>query len=393
MPTPADRERWTRRTLCTTWCLLLLNTLTFFPSMSALHIPSPIGKAITQGSLWLALLLALALNRHKLIRPNVFLCIVSLLILGALITTLQPQHVGTVYRTFRLVGFVTTLWLLTPWWGRRDLLLVRCHLTALGIALGTVVLGIPLSPGRAYAEGRLNGAIWPMPATQVAHYAAVATGLVIVLWFCGHLPGRKAGWIIGGCFVILLLTHTRTALVALILAVLVAGLSLIKVQPRVRKIFTIAGAVAAVAVTALSGVLGSWLARGEGTQQLYDLTGRTVVWKALVNYPRTTFQEIFGFGLSNGSFNGLPIDSNWLASYQEQGLYGVTICAAMLLFLMVAACFTPRGVQRALALFLVVYCLIASVTEVGFTDASPYLLELFLAASLLAPSVEEVRPA
>ena len=45
--------------------------------------------------------------------------------------TLQPQHFGTILRTFRLGGFVTCLWLLTPWWGRRDLLLVRCHLTAL----------------------------------------------------------------------------------------------------------------------------------------------------------------------------------------------------------------------------------------------------------------------
>ena len=41
--------------------------------------------------------------------------------------------------------------------------------------------------------------------------------------------------------------------------------------------------------------------------------------------------------------------------------------------------------QRALALFLVTYCLVASFTEVGFTDASTYLLELTLAASLLVP--------
>ena len=103
---------------------------------------------------------------------------------------------------------------------------------------------------------------------------------------------------------------------------------------------------------------------------------------------------IFGFGLSNDSFNGLSIDSNWLASYQTQGLYGVVICAMMLLFLLVTAYFTPRGVQRALALFLVVYCLVASFTEVGFTDASMYLLELTLAASLLVlPSVAGTRRA
>ena len=142
----------------------------------------------------------------------------------------------------------------------------------------------------------------------------------------------------------------------------------------------------------LSGVITTWLARGQGTEQLTNLTGRTNVWGPLLAFPRNKFQEIFGFGLSNDSFNGLPIDSNWLASYQTQGLFGVVVCATILLFLLVTAYFQPRGVQRALALFLVTYCLVASFTEVGFTDASTYLLDLTLAASLLVPSTAGWRP-
>jgi hypothetical protein len=164
-------------------------------------------------------------------------------------------------------------------------------------------------------------------------------------------------------------------------------------KARVRKLFATAGAVAAVAIMTLSGVITTWLARGEGTQQLTNLTGRTTVWTAIVSYPRNKFQEIFGFGLSNSSFNGLPIDSNWLASYQEQGLYGVVLCVIILFFLLVTAYFQPRGVQRALALFLVTYCLLASFTEVGFTDVSPYLLDLTLAASLIVPPLETRPPA
>ena len=80
-----------------------------------------------------------------------------------------------------------------------------------------------------------------------------------------------------------------------------------------------------------------------------NLTGRTKVWDLFSTFPRNKYQEIFGFGLSNSSFNGLPIDSNWLASYQEQGLFGVIVCATILLFLLVVAYFQPRGVQRALA--------------------------------------------
>ena len=43
-----------------------------------------------------------------------------------------------------------------------------------------------------------------------------------------------------------------------------------------------------------------------------------------------------------------------------------------------------RGLERAIALFLVVYELIASITETTLVSPSPYLLELTVAASLLA---------
>jgi len=374
------------------WYLLVLNCLTYSPG-GLLHLPSAGGKAITQGALYAALFVALTVNRRIILRPNVFLCLVSLLILGALITIIEPQYFGTVYRTFRLTTFIAVLWLLTPWWSRRDLLLVRCHLRALSVVLGTVLLGLMVAPGRARAGGRLSDIIWPSPPPQVAHYAAITFGLVVVLWLGGQLRGRVTLIVVIVAGAILILTHTRTALVGMVAGLLVAGMSLIVAKERVRKLFAAIGVMATVAILTLSGVITSWLARGQGGQ-LTELTGRTAVWSALLSFPRNKFQMIFGFGLSNDSFDGLSIDSNWLASYQTQGLYGVVLCAMMLLFLLVTAYFTPRGVQRALALFLVVYCLIASFTEVGFTDASMYLLELTLAASLLVlPSVAGTRRA
>ena len=382
---PAEaRERSLRRRVGLAWGLLVLNVLTY--SGSLLPIPHMVGKAVTQGALPAALLVALTVNRRVIVRPNVFLCLVGLLVMEAILTSLQPQYLGTVYRTFRLAEFVAALWLLTPWWGRRDMLLVRCHLTALGVVLGSVLLGLLVAPGSAMTGGRLSGVLWAIPATQVAHYAAVTLGLMVVLWLCGQVRGRPTLLIVLGAVIILILTHTRTALVGVVAGILVAGLSLIVAKARVRKFFVAASVVVSIAIMTLSSVITTWLARGEGTQQLTDLTGRTKVWGPLLTLPRDRFQEIFGFGLSNDSFNGLPIDSNWLASYQTQGIFGVVVCATILLFLLVTAYFQPRGVQRALALFLVTYCLVASFTEVGFTDASMYLLELFLAASLLVPS-------
>jgi O-Antigen ligase len=387
LPTSAPAsERLVRRRVGTVWGLLVLNALTYYGS--AVHIPHGVGKSITQAALPVALIVALTVNRRVIVRPNVFLSLVSLLVIEAIITSLQPQHLGTVYRTFRLGEFVAALWLISPWWGRRDLLLVRYHLTALSVVLGSVVLGLLVVPGHAFTGGRLGGALWAIPATQVAHYAAIMFGLVVVLWLSGHFRGRLTLVVVVVTGTILLLTHTRTALVGLIVGILVAGLSLITVKARARKFFAGAGVLMAIAIMTLSGHISTWLARGENTNQLHNLTGRTEVWGPLLAFPRDKFQVIFGFGLSNSSspVNGLPIDSNWLASYQEQGLIGVIVCAIILLFLLLAAYFHPHRVQRALAIFLVTYCMVASFTEVGFTDVSMYLLDLTLAASLIVSS-------
>jgi hypothetical protein len=376
-------ERSVRRRVAVAWGLLLLNALTYYGSI--VHIPSAVGKGITQAALPAALIVALTVNRRILIRPNVFLFLATLLALEAVIPCLQPQHLGTLYRTLRLVEFIAGLWLLSPWWGRRDMLLVRSHMVCLAVVQSTVILGLLVAPGHALAGHRLGGVLWAVPATEVAHYAAVTAGAAVVLWLGGLLPGRLTLVIAVTEGIILVLTHTRTALVALVLALIVAGLSLILDRVRVRRFFMIACVVVIIVVALGTGFLATWLARGQNVQELTSLTGRTDFWSLVLNLPRTRFQDIFGFGLSNGSVNGLPIDSNWLVAYLQQGISGVVVVAAMLLFVLVAAFFQPSGTSRALALFLATYCLVASFTQVGFATASVYLLELTLAASLLVP--------
>jgi hypothetical protein len=395
------RERSIRFRVGITWGLLVLNGLTYYGSL--VHIPTAAGRVVQQGALQVALLVALTVNRRLIVRPNVFLCLVSLLVIGAVISSLPTIHLGSFYRAFRLAEFVAALWLLTPWWGRRDLLLVRCHLASLWLVLGTVVLGLLLAPGHAIGKGsagtnpagtnptagRLTGVLWYIAPTQVAHYAAVALGIVVILWLCGQIDGRTTTIAAVPAAAILLLTHTRTALLGWVVGILVAGLSLIAAKAKVRKFFAAAAVIPAIAIITLSGAISTWLTRGEGTRQLLSLTGRTQFWGPLLAFPRDKFQEIFGFGLSNSSFKGLPIDNNWLSSYQQQGLFGVVVCAAFLFFLLVTAYFQSSGVRRALALFLITFCLISSFTEDGFTDASIYLLDLTLAASLLVPSAAD----
>ena len=184
---PAEaRERSIRRRVALVWGLLVLNVLTYTGSL--LPVPGAVGKAITQGALPLALLVALTVNRRVIVRPNVFLCLVSLLVVEAIVTALQPQYFGTVYRTFRLAEFVAVLWLLTPWWGRRDLLLVRCHLASLAVVLGSVVLGLLVAPGHAMAEGRLSGVIWPIPPRRSRTMRRSCSGW----WSCSGSAARCA---------------------------------------------------------------------------------------------------------------------------------------------------------------------------------------------------------
>jgi len=190
----------------------------------------------------------------------------------------------------------------------------------------------------------------------------------------------------------LLLTHSRTSLIAMLAGILVAGVSIFVAKAKVRKLFAALAILASVAITAFSGALATWLVRGENSKELTSLTGRTSVWSQVVKAPRDTFQVIFGYGLSNKSFNGLPVDSNWLAAYLDLGLVGVILSASMLGFVLVAAYFQPDSSQRALALFLVTYLLITSVTATGLSDASVALLELTLAASLLVPPLPRWRP-
>ncbi len=274
------RKRWVRRRVGIAWGLLVLNVLTFVPKASVVPIPSVVGKGITQGALPVALLVALTVNRRVIVRPNVFLCLVSLLLIEALMTSMQPEYLGTIYRTIRLAEFAAALWLLSPWWGRRDLLLVRCHLVVMSVVLGSVLLGLLVSPGHAFGGGRLGGALWPIPATQVAHYAAVTTGLVVLLWLCGLLRGRVALLVIAVAGAILLLTHTRTALIGMMAGILVAGLSLFTAKARVRKLFAATAVLVSIGVIALSSVVTTWLVRGDSAQ-LTTLSGRTTVWRPL----------------------------------------------------------------------------------------------------------------
>ena len=399
VPSPAVR-RWeaaraahstasARRRIGIVWVCLFLNVLPYSYKSLLIPLPHSVGTIITQGSLTVALLVAISTNRKVLVRPNLFLLLLTLLCVTSAMMSLQGYFgLSSVLRVARLVEFVAVLWILTPWWGRDDLLMLRMLRRALGVVLATIALGAMIFPHQAFESatgGRLGGTIWPDPTTQVAEFAAILAGTTMVLWLVHLVNGRFAAFTVATSMAILVLTHTRTALVALLVGLLVATLSLFASRRRVRKAIAVTAVIGTLMALSFAPFLGSWFLRGQSSTELGSLTGRTYAWSLVTAQPRGEVNTLLGFGLSNDGIDGLSIDSSWYSSYVDQGVVGDVIDAAMLLLIFVVAMYRPRGPRRAIALFLVVYCVVSSFTETGLGQANTLVLYLAVAMSLLMP--------
>jgi hypothetical protein len=394
-----DEGRVLRR-VRTVWFLLFFNVLVPGPS-PVLHIPHRFEQVLTQGALAAAVVLALTINPRVRIRPNLYLGVFTLLGITSLMSSVRFVSVGTDFRVLRLLVFVGVLWLLTPWWGRRDLLLLRAQVGFLAIITGSVLLGLLAAPHAAIFNGRLSGAIWSIPPTAVADYAAVLTGLSILLWACGLMARRTAILLAVPSSIVIILTHTRTDLLALAVGGAVAFGSLFASRRRVRRAFAAFILAVALVGVPLSPLIATWLARGENASGIASLTGRTNFWGYVFAEQRNTTQKLLGDGVSDGAVhgtlfsggisasnvNGLPIDSSWVEVYQDQGIVGDIFVGIMFVVLLVTAAFAPRGPKRALALFLVLYCLVVSFVEDGAGIVSEYAVNMTVAASLIVPEV------
>lgn len=377
-------ETGLRRRVYLAWGMLFLNVLPFQQAPTIFAIPTKVGKVITQGSLPLALLLVLMLNRRARFRPNVFLALYTLLAILSAMMSFRFISIGTDIRAIRLLTFVAVLWLFTPFWGREDMILIRAHLWALGVALSSVLVGMVIVPGLAFSsERRLGGVIWPMPPPQVAHYAGEVAGISLLLWLCGRIRRRSTALVVPLMVTVLLLTHTRTALIATTLGLVVAVFSLLTTRRKARQALAAVVLTAALAGPVAYPFAAQWLARGQDAHELTQLTGRTKSWDLVIHAARPETNVVLGSGLSNESIQGLSIDSSWLTVYMDQGLAGDLLVGSLFLVLIMMIGFTEPGPGRAIGAFLVTYVLIASFTETGVGNASTYALDLALAASLL----------
>ncbi|MFF4470347.1 O-antigen ligase domain-containing protein [Streptomyces sp. NPDC001599] len=369
------------------WGLLVLNTLGSTGAETVVPLPRSLIQMVTMGALAVAFSLALALNLGLRVRASAFLFLLTLLLVPSVISSADLESgFGALFRCARLALFVGTLWLLSRWWDGGPTF-VRHHIRMYFVVLCTVAAGALVSPGAAMPDlygGRLVGALWPLTPPQIGQYAAVIIGLALLLVLSRQTDRRSAAMVIVPSLLLLVLTHTRTATLGLLVGLTLAIGSLALTSAAARRFFSWAVLCAAVAAVAFASALHSWFLRGQSEENFSNLTGRAKVWDALLAAPRSAGEKVFGIGLGDKSFDGLPIDNSWLAVYQEQGLVGVGLVAAVLVVLGGVALLRPPSPARACAIFLISYCALASYTEAGLGDASPYLLHLAVAASLLA---------
>ncbi|WP_338673470.1 O-antigen ligase domain-containing protein [Streptomyces sp. SCSIO 30461] len=392
-----DHTSHTSKAVGAAWGLLILNTLGSAGAKTIVPLPRSLIQMVTMGALVAAFALALAVNLRLRIRPSAFVFLLTLLLVPSVLASANLESgFGALFRCARLALFVGTLWLLSRWWDG-GLTFVRHHIRVYFVVLGSVAAGAAVSPGAAMPElygGRLVGALWPLTPPQIGQYAAVITGLAVLLLLGRRTSGGSAALVIVPALVLLALTHTRTATLGLLIGLTLAIGSLILTSAAARRFFAWAVLCTAVAAVGFGSALQAWFLRGQSQEHFTSLTGRAKVWDALLAAPRTTSEYLFGAGLGDKSFGGLPIDNSWLAVYHEQGVTGVALVAAIIIVLGGVALLRPPSLSRACAIFLISYCAIASYTEAGLGDASPYLLHLAVAASLLAaPATRGPLPA
>jgi hypothetical protein len=384
---PDDLSRQERRRVQIIWGGLFLHSWTWINLKVPILIPQRVWQLIALTSLLVAFSVALSTNRALLVRPSPFLVCLTGLVLVTFIPVMRlAVPFGTLYRVFKFTLWLSTLWLTSRWWGRRDMLILRCHLRCTLTANALVTAGLVFFPTGAlggYESGRLVGVFPTLPPPQVGQLATISAGIALLGWNAGYVNPRTAKRLIGLCIVLLLLSRTRTALLGLIVGGTLAMLTLISTRSIVRQRLSRLLLSLPLLGLVLIPLAPTFLTRGQDTEQITQLTGRTKVWASLLGRFRTGAEQFFGVGLTDKSWDGLSIDSGWLSVYHEQGWVGLFFGVSLLLFLIAKIILAPPGFARAVSTFIVTYCLIAFITEVGLGDSSHYLLHLAVAASIL----------
>lgn len=353
--------------------------------------PVVAAKAVLSLTALLAALVvhALSWNRYPIgLGPASAVCVVLLVsALGSLIAGNAAATAVLVIRILLLVA-VVLLQLSTFSWSTNLAALLGAMVA---VAAGAALTGLP----GLVEEGRLGGGIPQMHPNQLAGLAGpplVATVVVILRRGVQMWSSVVAAVLLA----IVVATGSRTALLAIAVAVLVAVLAN-GIRNRSVVYLLLGVAPVAYAVLLFTDVLDSLATRAGSTDTVSSLDSRLDAWKVVLSWGWGDWQKWIGLGLS---VKQVPVDikwrdeqvldSSWVSVLAQAGLLGTAVLALLVGWCVLAATVSSR--RRQILLPLLVLVLLRSVTESGLIDSAvPFLLLLVLATMLTGRSRREAR--
>ena len=287
--------------------------------------------------------------------------------------TLMPSVVVTV-RVFILMAAITFLVIAH---GHREA--THSFMQVLGL---TAVLGAV--SGLPSFTGRLGGSFPPLNPNALAFIAAA-----VAIWLmAGVLAGRDSSWgllAVIGCFVIVFLTGSRSAMAALCVAILLMFFRI----TALRRVSVAVAAISLPIVTYLlvgTELLTSLVGRG-GAGQVSTLSNRTIAWEAALGLERDGWQTWFGQGLTQKKipvpgqwWDTQLLDSSWISAVVQAGYLGFGVVLLLGALTVFRTAFSPRH-EGAAWCGLAVMTVLIGLLESGLFDSS-VLFMVFLLASL-----------
>jgi O-antigen ligase len=302
------------------------------------------GLAVIQGMVpVVCIAVALLLVRPTSLRPSATELWAAVFLTAAAVSTLwsvSPQITLLKAMQLAIAYLLVLLWVrLSP---GRDLV-ARLGLLVHAVLLA-VVAGLILSPGSAVVPiagadptPRLRG-IFPVIAPDLLGFMAVI-GLLYLASSVGPSwtlrPSVRVG-LAATYVLVLLLTRARISLALLVIALLVLMVQDARRRTRLGLLLPLIGLAALCVLSLYAGRITTFVSRGESSQALSTLTGRTVTWhqaeQAWAQRPLTGYGFYAGHRLGIvSSIEAQNLDSMWIETLLDVGLIGTVPLAGLLI--------------------------------------------------------------
>jgi O-Antigen ligase len=390
------------------WLLVVVNVQPWVRQASGPQGQAAVEASSSKGVLLAAVFMVavmLAAPRFSARMPATYLIYLGYLSVAVATAFHLADPVPPLLRAGRLALAIAIPLLLWRWLAGRPELFVGAHRVAHLLLVLTVIAGLAAIPGAAWdgqgmfgAGGRLQGVFLPMQPPRVGEIGAILAGLTLIALVFRRTRPVPGAVLIGLGLLLVVLSRTRTAAAALLIGLVAAFCLTYRHRLGQRGLRTIL--VLVLLAAPLFVPIRSWALRDQDSAQLSSLTGRTHAWSAVFEQQSSWRTVLLGHGLGNkgvllrrgeGDLDVMAIDNGWLSLFWETGWLGVGFVLLALLVALVSAARAPTPYIRAAAGFLLVYVLVASITETGLSDLSSQTLHVLVAAAAAYADRLQVR--